>query len=125
MKPDLAVVEWPDGEWEGNALVFDQSALQRRRMIGAPMMLSLIHLLHVPGSALEADSVQVRLHFLHRIAAFQGGDLLRHHRIRCLLYTSAQAPNGSWLSDHSAAYSTSAALLSLALNYRFLPIYEQ
>lgn len=38
MKPDLAVVEWPEGEWEGNALVFDRSALQRRRMIGAPMM---------------------------------------------------------------------------------------
>lgn len=31
----------------------------------------------------------------------------------------------SWLSDYSAAYSTSAALLSLALNYRFLPIYEK
>ena len=38
---------------------------------------------------------------------------------------ASQSPNGSWLSDHSAAYSTSAALLSLALNYRFLPIYEQ
>ena len=38
VKPDLAVVEWPEGEWEGNALVFDKSALQRRRMIGAPMM---------------------------------------------------------------------------------------
>lgn len=34
---------------------------------------------------------------------------------------ASQAPNGSWLSDHSAAYSTSAALLSLALNYRFYP----
>ena len=30
-KPDLAVVEWPEGEWEGNALVFDRSALERRR----------------------------------------------------------------------------------------------
>lgn len=38
---------------------------------------------------------------------------------------ASQAPNGSWLSDYSSAYSTSAALLSLALNYRFLPIYEQ
>jgi len=38
VKPDLAVVEWPEGEWEGHALVFDQSALPRRRMIGAPMM---------------------------------------------------------------------------------------
>ena len=38
---------------------------------------------------------------------------------------AAQAPNGSWLSDNSAAYSTAASLLSLALNYRFLPIYEK
>lgn len=38
VKPDLAVVEWPEGEWEKNALIFDKSALQRRRIIGAPMM---------------------------------------------------------------------------------------
>ena len=38
---------------------------------------------------------------------------------------ACQTPNGSWLSKGSAAYSTSAALLSLALNYRFLPIYEK
>lgn len=37
-RPDLAVVEWPEGEWEGSSLVFDRSSLQRRRMIGAPMM---------------------------------------------------------------------------------------
>lgn len=43
----------------------------------------------------------------------------------CAIWGASQAPNGSWFSDHSAAYSTSAALLSLALNYRFLPIYEQ
>ncbi len=39
--------------------------------------------------------------------------------------SASQAPNGSWLSNYSAAYSTSAALLSLALNYRLLPIYEK
>ncbi len=39
--------------------------------------------------------------------------------------SAAQASNGSWVSNYSAAYSTSAALLSLALNYRLLPIYEK
>ncbi len=37
-KPDLAVVDWPEGEWEGNSLVFDESALERRRMVGAPIV---------------------------------------------------------------------------------------
>ena len=36
-----------------------------------------------------------------------------------------QAPDGSWKGNHGKAYSTSAALLSLALNYRFMPIYER
>lgn len=37
-KPDLAVVDWPEGEWEGYSLVFDESALERRRIVGAPMV---------------------------------------------------------------------------------------
>jgi len=36
-----------------------------------------------------------------------------------------QAPNGSWDGNHGEVYCTSAALLSLALNYRLLPIYEK
>ena len=38
---------------------------------------------------------------------------------------ASQTPNGSWLSDRGSSYATSLALLSIALNYRFLPIYEQ
>lgn len=53
-------------------------------------------------------------------------DVWKEWNYKNMRYLSAsQAPNGSWLSDYSSAYSTSAALLSLALNYRFLPIYEQ
>ena len=33
--------------------------------------------------------------------------------------------NGSWGGNYGTTFSTSAALLSLALNYRFLPIYER
>jgi len=36
-----------------------------------------------------------------------------------------QGGNGSWSGNHGTVFSTAAALLSLALNYRFLPIYER
>jgi len=39
--------------------------------------------------------------------------------------TSAQKSDGSWEGNNGTTFSTSAALLSLALNYRFLPIYER
>lgn len=36
-----------------------------------------------------------------------------------------QRQDGSWPGNKGGAFSTSAALLSLAINYRFLPIYEK
>jgi hypothetical protein len=36
-----------------------------------------------------------------------------------------QASNGAWTGSYGNSFSTSAALLSLALNYRYLPIYER
>ena len=36
-----------------------------------------------------------------------------------------QSSSGAWSGSHGVVFSTSAALLSLALNYRFLPIYER
>lgn len=36
-----------------------------------------------------------------------------------------QAENGSWDSPNGPTFATAAALLSTALNYRFLPIYER
>lgn len=41
-----------------------------------------------------------------------------------LLFASQQQ-DGSWMANNSKAYSTALALLSLAVNYRFLPIYEK
>lgn len=38
---------------------------------------------------------------------------------------SLQREDGSWSGQHGVTFSTSASLLSLALNYRFLPIYER
>ncbi|MEA3213734.1 MAG: hypothetical protein QOE70_6791 [Chthoniobacter sp.] len=39
--------------------------------------------------------------------------------------TTTQADDGSWTGQFGPAFSTSASLLSLALNYRLLPIYER
>ncbi len=39
--------------------------------------------------------------------------------------SSIQASNGGFPGSRGGAFSTSGALLSLALNYRFLPIYEK
>jgi hypothetical protein len=36
-----------------------------------------------------------------------------------------QNDDGSFASSHGPAYGTSMSLLALALNYRFLPIYER
>lgn len=36
-----------------------------------------------------------------------------------------QSADGSWSGAHGRVFSTSCALLSLALNYRYLPIYER
>jgi len=38
---------------------------------------------------------------------------------------ATQAENGSWNSNYGSTFATSAALLSMALNYRYLPIYER
>lgn len=38
---------------------------------------------------------------------------------------STQTADGSWEGPFGATFSTSASLLSLALNYRYLPIYER
>ncbi|MBX3436924.1 MAG: terpene cyclase/mutase family protein [Planctomycetaceae bacterium] len=56
-------------------------------------------------------------------------DLTRAHTAEMLL--SAQQPDGSWISGHSTersvgpVYSTSLAILALAVDYRYLPIYQR
>jgi len=60
-------------------------------------------------------------------ALFQADDelwnLWNKDNIRLLSVT--QLADGSWAGNHGNAFSTAGALLSLALNYRFLPIYEK
>jgi hypothetical protein len=60
-------------------------------------------------------------------ALFQADETLwqqwNKENIRLLSVT--QLGDGSWAGNHGNAFSTAGALLSLALNYRFLPIYEK
>jgi hypothetical protein len=53
-------------------------------------------------------------------------ELWRKWNKRNLEYlTASQDANGAWSGSNGQTFSTSASLLSLALNYRFLPIYER
>jgi hypothetical protein len=53
-------------------------------------------------------------------------DLWKEWNSRNIRYLAAsQGRDGSWPGNKGPAFSTAGALLSLALNYRFLPIYER
>jgi hypothetical protein len=39
--------------------------------------------------------------------------------------STIQSRDGSWPGNQGTSFNTAGALLSLALNYRFLPIYEK
>ncbi|MBN1863328.1 MAG: terpene cyclase/mutase family protein [Victivallales bacterium] len=47
------------------------------------------------------------------------------NKINIKTLKNLQREDGSWHGSYGSSFSTSAALLSLALNYRFLPIYER
>lgn len=47
------------------------------------------------------------------------------NRTHAAMLAEQQAPDGSFAGSYGEAYGTAMSLLSLALNYRFLPIYER
>ena len=47
------------------------------------------------------------------------------NRTNATMLAEQQAPDGSFAGSYGEAYGTAMSLLSLALNYRFLPIYER
>lgn len=60
-------------------------------------------------------------------AYFHGGadEWERWNRQNLDYLRQTQADNGSWTGSQGETFSTAGSLLSLALNYRFLPIYER
>jgi len=49
----------------------------------------------------------------------------RWNRSHAMMLSEQQAPDGSFPGSYGEAYGTAMSLLSLALNFRFLPIYER
>ena len=47
------------------------------------------------------------------------------NRINIKALSVSQNPSGSWDGSFGPCFSTATSLLSLALNYRYLPIYER
>jgi len=47
------------------------------------------------------------------------------NRINLKVLLSSQAKDGSWSSNYGTTFGTACSLLSIALNYRYLPIYER
>ena len=80
-------------------------------------------------SRLEHDEGSYPFYFRYYMsqALFQGDfeSWKKWNRENIAWVRSRQQDNGSVPGNHGAAYGTSMALLSLALNYRFLPIYER
>jgi hypothetical protein len=60
-------------------------------------------------------------------ALFQGDPIAwdKWNRSTARMLSEQQADNGSFAGSYGEAYGTSMSLLALALNYRFLPIYER
>ncbi len=60
-------------------------------------------------------------------ALFQGDPIAwdKWNRSTARMLSEQQAGNGSFPGSYGEAYGTSMSLLALALNYRFLPIYER
>lgn len=60
-------------------------------------------------------------------ALFQGDPIAwdKWNRSTARMLADQQADNGSFVGSYGEAYGTAMSLLALALNYRFLPIYER
>jgi squalene cyclase len=58
--------------------------------------------------------------FRSSVAAFN-----EWNAVNVKLLSSTQSDDGSWPGQFGPTFSTAASLLSLALNYRLLPIYER
>jgi len=76
----------------------------------------------------EQASSYIYYHFYYLAQALFQGDMAewRAWNTRILeLFRATQQQNGSWNGQRGPAFSTAAALLTMALNYRLMPIYER
>jgi len=76
----------------------------------------------------EAGSSYVYYHFYYMAQALFQGDMNEWrpwNRKTIRLFEATQLENGSWEGQRGRIFSTSSALLAMALNYRLMPIYER
>jgi len=74
----------------------------------------------------EMSYVQYNLYYVSQAYFHAGPQLWRDWNVRNIRTLGAsQNPDGSWDGQYGTTFSTAGSLLSLALNYRFLPIYER
>ncbi len=98
-------------------------ALARRKQSGE--FRAAMRYLHDTGGSDRMDSFYCLYYaaqaFFHESA--EAWDAWNRVNIRVM--TETQGSDGSWQGDEGPAFCTATALLSLALNYRYLPIYER
>jgi len=76
----------------------------------------------------DASSSYIYYHFYYMAQALFQGDMTewRVWNAQILrLFEATQQTDGSWNGPRGATFSTASALLTLALNYRLMPIYER
>jgi len=76
----------------------------------------------------ETSSSYPYYHFYYLAQALFQGDMgvwEGWNRKILRVFEATQSEDGSWNGRHGASFSTSAALLSMALNFRLMPIYER
>jgi hypothetical protein len=76
----------------------------------------------------DASSGYIHYHFYYMAQALFQGDMDEWrvwNRKTIELFKATQQENGAWNGQQGPAFSTGAALLSMALNYRMMPIYER
>ena len=76
----------------------------------------------------DGSASYIYYHFYYMAQALFQGDMNEWrawNRRVTEIFRATQQQNGSWSGQRGATFSTASALLTMALNYRLLPIYER
>jgi hypothetical protein len=78
------------------------------------------------GQASEANYYHYYIYYASQAFFHAGTGIWNEwNQVNLKLLAATQLPDGSWESQYGPTFGTACSLLSVALNYRFLPIYER
>lgn len=81
---------------------------------------------YLERAPMEMSYVQYNLYYVSQAYFHAGPKVWRDWNLRNIRNLGgSQAQDGSWEGQFGTTFSTAGSLLSLALNYRYLPIYER